>query len=483
MASKLRGKRPVRRAALALGVLVAGFLLHAAAARRMLGGGTLKRLLNTTPDASALDWDEATSVVPGRVRIRGFRISGNDGRTAWNLRLEEARLTYSLLELAARRFHVTSLSGSGLSFRAGPARMTPRRRQASGSPWTVQLDAISIAHLSEIGIGLYRFRGSAHLAGSFRLTTHRAAEVGPAEIRIDGGLLKLGPDPVLALGPGGRIAGRIAPWDPRQLPGSAVWRRVSGEVRLGGGIEGLDFLDDYLGEPSPVRFAGGNGRARIDAVIADGVATGGAGLSASGARAAGTEFRLEGNVRAEVRIARWALEAGAADLSGSEVALTEVSGGGETASSWWGRFTFPRAAWGHAFEARVRGKCRDARPLLAVAGVAPPKIARRAFALEDLSLTADISNGPGGLAVRDLDAKGEKLAIQGAYRKNPARIEGVFWIDAGKINVGLAIENGRARWHPIPTRAWFERRRDEIGRGETGAAAAYAARSTTTAVP
>jgi hypothetical protein len=452
----------------------------------MLAAGTLKRLLNTTPEASALDWDEATSIFPGRVRVRGFRIYGNDGNVMWTLRLEEARLTYSVLELAARRFHVTALSGSGLSFRAEPATVVPHpgSREASGSPWTVRVDGISVARVSEIRIEPYRFTGTARLTGRFRLTPHRAAEVGPAEIAIGGGTLRLGPDPVLELEPGGQIAARIAAWDPRDLPGSAIWRRVSGEVRLAGSVEGLDFLNHYIGIPPSVRFAGGKGRSLIEAEIGNGVARGGARLSAANVRAAGADFRLAGDARAAVRFVRWPLEGGAVDLSGSEVDLTEVSGGQETAPEWWGRFAFPRAAWGRAFEAHVQAKCRDARPLLAVARVAPPKVARRAFSLEDLSLTADLAVGPDGLAVRNLDAKGEVLQVEGAYRKNRARADGVFWIDAGKINVGLSVEEGRARWRPIPTRKWFERRRGEIGREGLGAAArGYAARSTTTAVP
>ncbi|HTO75758.1 MAG TPA: hypothetical protein VMQ61_06745 [Thermoanaerobaculia bacterium] len=482
--SRRRGKRALLAAILV--ALPAAFLLHAAAARRLLAAGTLKRLLNTQPEMSAMDWDEATSLIPGRVRVRGFRLYGNDGSVAWSLRLEEARLTYSVLELAARRFHVTALSGSGLSFRAEPTTIIPRpeQRGASGSPWTVRVDAISVGRVFEIRIGSYRFEGTARLAGRFRLTPHRAAEVGPAEITIASGTLRLGPDPMLELEPGGRIAARIAAWDPRELPGSAVWRRVSGRVRLRGTVAGLDFLDHYLGNSPSVRFAGGKGRARVDAEMGNGVAKGGARLSAANVRAMGAGFRLAGDVRAGIRLVHGPLEGGAVDLSGSEVDLTEVSQGEGTAPEWWGRFVFPRAAWGRAFEAQVQARCRDARPLLAVARVAPPKLARRAFSLDDLSLTADLGIGPNGLDVRNLDAKSEALQVEGAYRKNRARADGVFWIDAGKINVGLSVEDGRARWRPIPTRSWFDRRRGEIGREGSGAAARdYAARSTTTAVP
>ncbi|HEY7111450.1 MAG TPA: hypothetical protein VIA45_00840 [Thermoanaerobaculia bacterium] len=480
-----RFAKSARLAALVAGLLAVVLLLHAAAARRLLAGGTLKRLLNTAPEASAFDWDEATSVVPGRVRVRGFRLSGNDGKTAWTLRLEEARLTYSVLELAARRFHVTALSGSGLSFRAEPAAPAPRREPArdSRSPWTVRVDAIAVERLSEIAIAHYRFAGTARLRGRFRLTPHRAAEVGPAEIAIEDGTLRLRSDPMLAFDRGGRIAARIAPWDPRELPGAAVWRRVSGEVRLEGAVPGLAFLNHYIHEPPSVRFGGGTGRARVEARIEGGVARGEARLSPAKVRAEGSDFRLSGDVRAELRIVRWPLEGGPADLSGSEVELTDVSGNHETAYAWWGRFDFPRAAWGRVFEARLRARCLDARPLLAVAHVAPPKIARRAFSLEGLSLTADLAAGPGRLAVRNLDAKGEKVQVEGEYRKDGARTDGVFWIDAGKINVGLSFEGGRAHWRPIPTRRWFEQRRDEIGRDDFDSASRGYARSITTAVP
>ena len=474
-----------RLALLLLAASAALFALHAAITRRLLATPALRALLNTTSETSAIDWDEARSLVPGRVRVRGFRLYGNDGNVEWTIRLDEARLTYSLAELLARRFHVTSLSGRGLSFRAHPASLAARlayRAPASNGkvPWTVRVDGISVNPVSEIAVEPYRFAGRARLTGRFRLTPGRAAEVGPAVIAIDTGDLRLGGAPMLTLDAGGRLAGRIAAWDPRQLPGGAVWRRVSGDVRLVGRIPRFDPLDRYF-SGSALRLSGGSGRARLDGEIAAGVASAAVRLSAASVRASLDDVRLSGNAEGAIHLSRWRIEDGVADLDGTNLSLSDVVSVPDDSSAWWGRFRFVRGRLDRGVTARLEAECRDARPLLSIVGSGLPNWARKALSLEGLRLTAAVAVAPRRLSVRELDAKGRAVHLEGDYRKAAGRETGVFLVDAGKVNVGVTLRDGKTRVRPIATHGWLERERAALA--AEPAATSYAARSTTTAVP
>ena len=71
---------------------------YVGAARWFLSGPTLRALINTNPESLTLDYDEATSVWPGRVTIRNLRIRGSDHHVQWIIRLDLARVDYSVLD-------------------------------------------------------------------------------------------------------------------------------------------------------------------------------------------------------------------------------------------------------------------------------------------------------------------------------------------------------------------------------------------------
>src|SRR5262245_12128401 len=266
-----RGRRGILRWIVGIAAVLAGlFVFHAAAARWLLSTPTLRKWIKTRPETTWVDWDEAASVWTGLVRVRGVRIRGRDNNVQWIFRIEQGRLRYSILELAARRFHVLRLDVDGLSFRlrknlrpddprptpvalqppilgfSDPPRPAPaRERRSLKNPWTVRIDGISIDRLSEIWVDMYRFQGNARLAGRFRLRPGLEAEVGPATIDFDSGQVRLGREPVLDVAPS-RLTCRIEPWDPRVVKGDAVWQSLSGEVRMDGRVERLDFANYFV---------------------------------------------------------------------------------------------------------------------------------------------------------------------------------------------------------------------------------------------
>jgi hypothetical protein len=118
---KRTGKKRGALAALAvLGIVVlvaAGFAGYAASARWLLSGPRLRSWINTSPETTLLDWDEAVSRWPGVVRIKNLRIRGSDANVEWEIRLADARADFSVAALLSRTFRVERVAGTGLSFR------------------------------------------------------------------------------------------------------------------------------------------------------------------------------------------------------------------------------------------------------------------------------------------------------------------------------------------------------------------------------
>jgi hypothetical protein len=509
--SKVLLRAPARRRRLrwvgGIAAVLAGlFVLHTAAARWLLSTPTLRRWINTQPEATWIEWDEATSIWPGLVDVRGVRIRGRDQNVQWIFRIEQGRLRYSIAELAARRFHVLRLDVEGLSFRlrknrrpddpeptpvslqppilgfADPPRAAPAGEPGRiGNPWTIRIEDIAIRRLSEIWVDMYRFQGDASLTGRFRLRPGLAAEVGPATIDFASGDVRLGREPVLRLDPS-RISARFEPWDPRVLQGDAVWRRVTGEIRMSGFVPGLAFANYFLRRARSPRLDGGSGRTRIRARIEDGVARGDVALGAGSLGVQTAVSSLSTSVRAVLEVRRWDLERGPLDLSGSRIELTGLSSEPDGSRGWWGRIAIPRGTLGDLLDARISIAAMDARPILSALGATVPKLARAVLKLEGLDASGRIRAGRGHLELRELDAKGGRLHMEGDFRQIGHRQDGVFFLDAGKFNFGVAVRDGRSHLRVIATRDWFERERRAIA-GRAPSPEPQTARSTTTAVP
>ena len=78
------GVRRVGALALLVAVLLAAAALlgYAAVARWLLSGPRLRAWINTSPETTRLDWDEAVSRWPGVVRLRNLTIRGHKSADA-----------------------------------------------------------------------------------------------------------------------------------------------------------------------------------------------------------------------------------------------------------------------------------------------------------------------------------------------------------------------------------------------------------------
>src|SRR5512142_2904861 len=77
----------------------------------------LRSWVNDDPEKLLLDYDSASSWLPGVVRVKGLRLRGRDPNVEWFFRIDQARISVSLADLAARRFHATRVLAWGLTFR------------------------------------------------------------------------------------------------------------------------------------------------------------------------------------------------------------------------------------------------------------------------------------------------------------------------------------------------------------------------------
>jgi hypothetical protein len=466
------------------------FVVHGAVTRSLLSGGRLRSWINTTPETTLLDWDEAVSTVPGRLQVKNLKIRGSDVNVQWIIRLAEARVDYSVLALLTRTFRVSAVRGSGLTFRlrqklepadvseakvallppidgfSDPPLRRPEPEVAAddgGRPWTVDVRGIAIDRFEEIWLDVQRFDGRARVTGRFLLRPGQRARVGPATVEFADGRLGIGRDPV-AVAVAGSLESSIAEWDPRRVHGDAVWRNVTAGIRLRGRSEGLEFLNYFVRSASEPRFSGGRGSMSLAGAIEEGRASGDWDLTSRSGEARLEKTSLMGDVEAHVHVARWNLEKGPMVLDSSRLRLSDVVAAGMDRSlGWWGRFDLPKASVDDGrLSGRVEARCRDARPLFAIFSVDLPRWARSLLEMEGLEASAEVQLSRARTRVHDLIAEGEKLRILGEYDRRGENRRGVFLIDGGTIDVGVRLHEGGAGVRLLGAKSWFARESELI---------------------
>ncbi len=479
----------IRRPRRLLLLLVLGpllpLLVYVAAARWLLSGPGLRSLINTDPETLTLDYDDATSLWPGRVTIRNLRIRGSDHNVQWIVRLADARVDYSVLALVGRTFRAERVCGTGLSFSvrnkleageaknadlsvlppipgfADPPLRSPKTQgaKAPGNPWRIDVRNIRVEHFDDVWFDAYHYQGTARLDGAFFLRPGLMVWIGPARVAIETGEVRIGRAPV-GVSVSGSIDGTFEPFEPPKVHGSEVWQKTFGAVNLDARFDRLESLE-HLVPRARTRLEGGAGKATFRAAIEHGIAKGELGLEVHDGSVRLDKLGLRGDADLRLLIPAWNLATGPLEISGSRAAFSNVrASGSDDSRRWWGRFDIRSGKIGSTTTARIDAQTRDARPLLALLAADLPAWTRDLLNLDTFSATGTVSLGPSLTRLRGLDARGGSFHIQGHYLRDETTRDGAFLIESGSLSVGLELEPAATKIRLLGAKQWYEEERD-----------------------
>lgn len=507
-----RGWRIALRVAL---VVLALLVLLAAgvsvAVHRILTTATLRGWVNGEPEKLRLEYSSASGWFPWDVRVRDLELRARDSNVEWYLRIDEARVAIAPFELLGRRLHFTSVRAKGLAFRlrvrvppseASPAHFAalppipgyparPLRDESDDSPASralppgpaappsppsssrplhITVTGLDVDGLREVWIDIWRLRGkegapAGRLVGSFDLSPHLRASVGPTHLELPDAALSLGPHAVAGPVTFSTDAS-IRAFDPREVHGNDVWPYISGRARLEGPFAGLELLNHFLRNSPEPRLSGGAGTLATEITVENGKGRGTLTTASRGVTARYHDATITADVAARIRIPAWDVQHDRLDISGTRISLDHVVAGepGPDSRDWWGRFDLAHAdvqgGRPGAFRADVTTHCRDARPLFTLFDVGLPGWARGVLKLEGLDARAKIGLGSSYTDVEGLDATGGAFRIRGEYRERKAARSGAFLLETGDhgLALGLEIEGPSSRLKVLNARKWFEER-------------------------
>jgi hypothetical protein len=486
-----RNGRGARVAIALLAVVLLIVLAVLIVPNRLLRSDFLTSRLNESPEGGLLDYESASSRLPGTIHVKNLRFRDRDPKAEWSVELAEADLTYSLADLLRRRFHVTRVTGHGLVFHArnrltraeaaGPrVRLLPPiagfpdppllsppapRPPPTGKVWTLVVENLAVDSVREIWIDDYRFTGDARLTGGFFLRSKQLAEIYPTELVSQTGVLRSGSQ-VLGEDVQARIAARFPAWDPRRFSGSQVLRLVIGKAEASLRLPTAELVNRLIGEPAGTRLEKGSGRMNVKASVERGVASGVIDFASRDLALRILDVAMRGRFDARMALSGVHLETfGSGRLDGGRLNLTDALLFDQDGSShpWWGRIDFSRGAFRPTTEAlfttTATARARDSRPLLRIVGLEIPKWARNLFDLDGvLTAQGSVRIGHGLVEIQRMTARTGKLRIDGDYRAKGSEKSGTFLIDSGLLSVGVGIDGAKTELDVLGPRKWFRRR-------------------------
>ena len=494
---------PTRKFWILLAVVVFFFAAAGALAVHVIVSTRLLRgWVNGKPEELLLSYDEGSSWIPGVIRLRGLSMRGSDPNVQWFFRMEKATISVSLLDLFRRRFHATRVRAEGLVFRlrekqtkketsAPHAALLPPITGFSDPPlsaadpetpptagkkyWTVRVEDLVADPAPDIWVEIYRFRGHARVTGGFTLHPHDRAKIGPAAVEFLSGQFLLGPEQPMLASASGRGDCDIDAFNQDAVKGREVWRKISGNIRVGGRLEDVRFLNHYLRHVPEPRLGGGGGKANGAIRFDHGIASGGASFELPRASFRYARGTLRGRASGRWKVPRWDVENSNMEIAGSQIALSNVvtTGTAHDERDWWGRFNITSGRIHKGLSAETAVSASDARPLYTLFGAKLPGWAEGILKLEGLKATAGVRLASRLLDIENLEASGGKFHIAGRYRQRGEDRRGAFLVETGILSVGIAIEGPSSSVKLFGPKKWFAE--------QMGAQARSA--STTTAVP
>ncbi|HEX9304887.1 MAG TPA: hypothetical protein VGA31_10600 [Thermoanaerobaculia bacterium] len=472
------------------------FAVYLAAANILLSGGRLSSLINDGPNETWVGYESASSVWPGRARAKNVLVRDRDAKAEWAFVIEEARFSFSVLDLLRRRFHVTSLRGNGLTFHArnrltreeaadrrrvallppipgfpDPPLLVPGEKKTppTGQEWNIRIDDIDVRPLREIWVDAYRYGGDGRVTGAFFLQPKVQAQVFRSTLTTRGGILRSG-DESLAKDVTATLGCVIDAWDPMKFPGSRMLRFVTGETEARARLDSPELVQRVLGELGGVKLQTGKGRLAVRGAVEHGVASATVDHSVPDVALRIFEVRLRGKLEARGELSQVNLERGGFHLNGGYVKLSDatISEGAGATRSWWTRLDFApgdiRSVHSTVLTTTVSVRARNAKPFLALIHTKLPAWTGKLFDLEGLAGRARLKLGKSLAEVRGLTARVGDFYIDGEYQARGAFRNGTFLIKTGVLSLGIGVNGATTEYRFLGAHSWF---RERAGREPT----------------
>ena len=478
--AKARGR--LRQVILLVAGLVAiGLFVLVGATNLALRSHWLSAKINTDPATLLVTWTGARSVLPGRLRFDTLILRSRDANIEWEARLEDVSIRVRLSDLVRRRFRAASVRAGALAFRlrerleksdatsvrlgryppiAGfvgpPLRDPPAPAGDPGNPWRIVIDDLAVHSVREIWIDSWRWEGTAHLGGGLDLLPGSQAAVLPAELSVSSGVLHFGAHEV-SRETRGMVRAALPRFETQKFPGNDVWKLMSGMAALQGSLRGLEFLSS---DGDGLRFAGGTGSARVGVVLDGGRGGVRVETEAHGLVVRAGKRVIRGTARVLVRAREIDFHRGFASLSGTSLAVSDLSLDGAGGEAWSATLATPAARLllaDGSLDARLVARLKDGRPLVALLPAGPPKWLAGLLDLRDFGAMGRVARAPGHLTISKASAEAGTFALEGDYRESRRGSWGALLIRKGNLAVGVGLRPAGAAFHLAGAAAWFER--------------------------
>jgi hypothetical protein len=324
--------RPRHRRALAIALVALAALeaVYVGVGLYLVRSGQVERWINKNPRKLRITFDSVWPIVPGVVRVRGFRIVNQGRGDQLEGKVDRVWGAVNPFELPGRRVHVFWLRCRGVEFRlrkrpktaeeaanlptgfpsidgvawepytAGP----PGAPKKSKKKMTIVFTRARLDEVREVWIGVRRLAGPGSVVASVTVHGDGRIAIPHADVRFDGARVENGAEETysgVALG----VLGEVPPFHPTEAKGLALVSLIRARVDLEARMPaGAGYLNAYLRNAPWIRFTGGEAGLSAHLSVAGGrLAPGGfIELSSSDRQADVAGFTIRGKARTRLDV-------------------------------------------------------------------------------------------------------------------------------------------------------------------------------------
>ncbi len=279
-----KARRPIRNVLRALLVLVVVLeVVYVGAGLVLVRSGQVARWINTDPGKLRITFDSVLPIVPGVVRVRGFRILVQDRANQIDGTVGEVWAGINPLEIPAGRIHLVWVRAHGVAFRLRPRPATAQAAAAGlpaglapidGVPWTpytgpppapkgkkdaatIVFTRASLDDIRDVWIGDRRLRGDGAVLASVTIHGDGRIAIPLADVRFDRARVENGKDETysdVTL----HVRGELPAFDPDDPKGVPILTDLKARIDVDARMpSGAAFLNVYFRNAEWIRFTGG----------------------------------------------------------------------------------------------------------------------------------------------------------------------------------------------------------------------------------